>query len=205
VPQSFDVRHVVHGYGTYELPFGTGKMFLSNSALANEVVGGFSLGTVVTFQTGSPFLLTGGYDTYNQNDGGVNLVGITASQLQSKVGMHYVGGGQKTELAFDPSVFSSGAKGGTANTALITPNITPGTIGSVVWLHGPHAFTQNIALSKLIPIKEGTALTLQAEFINAWNHPTWGTPSGTIQSSSFGTSSISTGSRQIELRGNFTF
>jgi hypothetical protein len=62
-----------------------------------------------------------------------------------------------------------------------------------------------MALSKLIPIKEAMALNIQAEFINVWNHPTWGTPSGTLQSTSFGTESISTGARQIELRGNFTF
>lgn len=204
-PQSFDIRHVFHGYGTYELPFGKGKTFLSNSTLANEIVGGFSLGTIITFQTGSPFRLTGGYNTYNQNDGGVTLNGITASQLQSKIGTHYVGGGQKTELAFDPSLFQNGAKGGPSNLSVLAPNTTPGTIGSVVWLHGPHRFTNDMALTKLIPIKEGTALTLQSEFINVWNHPTWGTPNGTIQSGSFGTSGIATGARQIELRANITF
>jgi hypothetical protein len=89
----------------------------------------------------------------------------------------------------------------------------------VVFLHGPHVFTQNMALSKLIPIKENIAVNLQAEFINVWNHPTWGTPAAgsgaALQSTSFGTSSITTptmyspsttsGARQIELRGNITF
>jgi hypothetical protein len=62
-----------------------------------------------------------------------------------------------------------------------------------------------MALSKLIPIKESVAVSLQAEFINVWNHPTWGTPNGSLQSTSFGTSSVSTGARSIELRGNITF
>jgi hypothetical protein len=57
----------------------------------------------------------------------------------------------------------------------------------------------------VIPIKEATAVTLQAEFNNVWNHPMWGTPSGSLISTSFGTSSISTGTRQIELRGNIRF
>lgn len=209
VPQSFDVRHVFHGYGTYELPFGKGKMFLSHGTLANEVLGGFTLGTVVTYQTGFPFLLTGTYDTFNQYDGGVRLNGITASQLQSKVGIHHIPG-HTTSLVFDPSLYSGGAAGGTSNLAVLAPNTTPGTIGSVVFLHGPHAFTQNMALSKLIPIKEGTAVTLQAEFNNVWNHPTWGRPSGAstqLTQTSFGTSSIPTSApaRQIELRGNITF
>jgi hypothetical protein len=62
-----------------------------------------------------------------------------------------------------------------------------------------------MALTKVMPIKERIETSLQAEFINVWNHPTWGTPSGTVQSTSFGTSSISTSARQIELRGNITF
>jgi hypothetical protein len=204
VPQSFDVRHVFHGYGTYDLPFGKNRLFLHSNQLENEIFGGFNIGTVIGYQTGSPFLLTGGYDTFNQNDGGVSLVGVTPNQLQSKIGIHHVAG-HTTSLAFDPSLFSGGAAGGTSNTALVAPNTTPGTIGSVVFLHGPHIFTQNMALSKLIPIKEGVAMNLQAEFNNVWNHPTWGTPSGTLQSTSFGTSSISTGARQIELRANITF
>ncbi|HXE06760.1 MAG TPA: carboxypeptidase-like regulatory domain-containing protein [Acidobacteriaceae bacterium] len=205
VPQSFDIRHVFHGYGTYELPFGKGKAFLDNSTLANEIVGGFSLGTVMTFQTGSPFSLTGGYSTYNQNDGGVTLNGITPAQLQSQIGHRYVGGGLKSELAFDPSLYQNGAKGGPSVLSKLAPNTTAGTIGSIVWLHGPSRFTQDMALTKLIPIKEGTALTFQAEFLNVWNHPTWGTPNGSVQSGSFGTSGIATGARAIELRGNFTF
>src|SRR6185437_12419446 len=99
----------------------------------------------------------------------------------------------------------SGAKGGPSVTSILAPNTTPGTIGSIVWLHGPSRYTQDMSLSKLIPIKEGTALNLQAEFINVWNHPTWGSPNGSVQSGSFGTEGIATGARQIELRGNFTF
>jgi hypothetical protein len=204
VPQSFDIHHVFHGYGTYDLPFGKGRAFLNQNALANELIGGFTLGTVISYQTGSPFLLTGGFDTFNQNDGGVQLNGITTSGLQSKVGIHHIPG-HSTSLAFDPSLYSGGANGGTANSVLLAPNTTPGTIEDVIWLHGPHAFTQNMALSKALPIKEGIQASIQGEFINVWNHPTWGTPSGAIQSTSFGTSSIVTGARQIELRANVTF
>ncbi|HKD86096.1 MAG TPA: carboxypeptidase-like regulatory domain-containing protein [Terriglobales bacterium] len=203
VPQSFDLRHIFHGYGTYELPFGKTKPFLHRNSLENQIFGGFTLGTVIGYQTGNPFLLTGGYDTFNQYDGGVALNGITPNQLQQKVGIHYVPH-HTTALAFDPSLFSS-ASGGTANYSILGPNTTPGTIGSVVWLHGPKTFTQNMELSKLIPIRENVATNLQAAFINVWNHPTWGTPSGTLQSTGFGTSSIVTGARQIELRANFTF
>jgi len=204
VPQSYDIHHVFHGYGTYDLPFGKGRTFFNQSRLANETVGGFTFGTVISYQTGSPFLMTGGYDTFNQNDGGVQLNGITASGLQSKVGIHHIPG-HTTSLAFDPSLYSGGANGGTANSAILAPNTTPGTIGNIVWLHGPHAFSQDMSLSKIIPVKENISTSIQAEFNNVWNHPTWGTPSGTIQSTSFGTSSISNTARRIEFRANVTF
>jgi hypothetical protein len=48
-------------------------------------------------------------------------------------------------------------------------------------------------------------VSLKAEFINVCNHPTWGNTSGSLQSTSFGTSSITTGARSIELLGNITF
>lgn len=212
-PGTFDIRHVFNVYGTYDLPFGKNKAFLSNSTLLNELVGGFTIGTVLTYKTGAPFHLVGGYNTFNQNDGGVQLTGLTTSDLQNGVGIHHVAG-HTTSLALDPKYFSGGAAGGTANYSLVGPNTAAGTIGNVVWLYGPHQFLQSAAISKLIPIKERYALSLQAEFINVWNHPAWGTPGGTIQSTSFATSSVATGTtglltptgaRQIELRGNFTF
>ena len=216
-PGTFDIRHVTNAYGTYDLPFGKGKAFLSNSTLLNELVGGFAIGTVITYKTGAPFHLTGGYATYNQNDGGVSLTGTSMSDLQNAVGVHHIPG-HTTSLALDPKYFSGGAAGGTANYSLVAPNTTAGTIGNVIWLHGPNSFAQNMALTKLIPIRERYALNLQAEFINVWNHPTWAAPTGTnplsIQSTSFATSSVVTGTgglqtpngaRQIELRANVTF
>jgi len=216
-PGTFDIRHVINTYGTYDLPFGKGKAFLSNGTLLNEIVGGITIGTVITYKTGAPFHLTGGYNTFNNSDGGITLNGTSVSDLQNAVGVHHIAG-HTTSLVLDPKYFSSGAAGGTSNYSLVAPNTTAGTIGSIIWLHGPHSYLQNVAISKLIPIKERYALSLQGEFINVWNHPTWAAPSGTsplsIQSTSFATSGVvtgtgglqtPTGARQIELRGNFTF
>ena len=45
-PSSYDIRHIFHLSGTYDLPFGKGKAFLNQSRLADEVVGGWTLGTI---------------------------------------------------------------------------------------------------------------------------------------------------------------
>ena len=55
---SFDIRQVTHAYTTYDLPFGKGKAFLSNGNMMNRLVGGFSVGTVITYQNGAPFRVT---------------------------------------------------------------------------------------------------------------------------------------------------
>jgi hypothetical protein len=209
-PTSFDIRQVTHAYGTYNLPFGKGQAFLSNrGALVNSLAGGFSVGTVITFQTGAPFLLTGGYATYNAAaDGGVVLgAGVTPSQLQSAVGVYRVPG-QTTANLINPKYLSS-PTGGTSNYSLLAPNTTPGTIAGIIFLHGPTAFTQNLAVTKVIPIKERLSFNMQGEFINVWNHPvfgnTFGSTTASLQSTSFSRAGVTNSPRTIELRANFIF
>jgi hypothetical protein len=207
-PTSFDIRQVTHAYGTYDLPFGKGRAFLANRGnLVNSLAGGFSVGTVITFQTGAPFLLTGGYATYNASgDGGTVLgPGVTPSQLQSAVGVHRVPGSTTANL-LDPKYLSTQ---NTANYSLLAPNTTPGTIANIIFLHGPTAFTQNLAVTKLIPIKERLMFNMQGEFINVWNHPvfgnTFGSTTASVQSTSFSRAGVTNSPRAIELRANFIF
>ena len=79
-PTLFDLRHVVHINGTYDLPFGKGKQFAGIAAASSiSLIGGWTVGTIFTFQTGAPFLLLGGTSTFNDyGDGGVTLNGVTA-------------------------------------------------------------------------------------------------------------------------------
>jgi hypothetical protein len=209
VPTSFDIRQVTHAYGTYDLPFGKGKAFLSNGGALDRVVGGFSVGTVITFQTGTPFQLLGGYATYNAAaDGGTVLNGVTPSQLQSAVGVHRVPGSTQANL-IDPKYLAS-PTGGTANYSYVAPNTTPGTIGNIIFLHQPTAFTQNLAVTKVVPIKEQLSFNLQGEFINVWNHPVFGNTfnslsSSSVQSTSFMRAGVTNAPRAVELRANFIF
>lgn len=213
-PTLNDVRNIFHANGTYDLPFGQGRKFLSGNRAVNEVAGGWTLGTIATWQSGPPFYLAGGYNTFNDYaDSGVVLNGVTKPQLQSSVGVHRVG--QAYVDVLDPKYLKSG---GGSNTQYIAPNTTAGTIGQLVYLHGPRQFFQDMSLSKSFPIHEAYHFRLQAEFLNVWNHPvfqvtqTGGTyPTSGIQSSGFGLGgpytnpSTNISSRQIELRANFEF
>jgi hypothetical protein len=225
-PALFDLRNVVHINGTYDLPFGKGKQFANRGGVVDRIVGGWTVGTIFTFQTGAPFLLGGGSSTFNDYaDGGVTLTGVTASQLQSSVGTYRIPG--TSQVSFLNPKYLLTPTGGGANPAFISQNITPGTIGQRVWLYGPHNTYDDIAITKHFPINERLRFSLQAEMINAFNHPDFGPGSANgctyfcfqnsfspfVQSGSFGIGSGTLnpnngpngGARVIELRGNFEF
>jgi hypothetical protein len=61
----WDMKHVLKGYVTYELPFGRGKQFLNNSnGFVNAVAGGWTLGTMVRYNSGLPLFFRGVKDPY---------------------------------------------------------------------------------------------------------------------------------------------
>src|SRR5262249_50856135 len=92
-PSPFDRRHVFNAYWTYDLPFGKGRAFLSNSDILDRVVGGWTLGGRETIASGNPLLLNGGRNTVNNlsQSGVVFSGGFTAEQLQKALST--VGGG----------------------------------------------------------------------------------------------------------------
>lgn len=189
VPSPYDLRHTFNALFTYNLPFGSGTAFDAHNSLINRVIGGWTIGSIVTWQIGRNFKLAGGQDTYNwydsynfnnsigfppnPNDSGVVLNGISVSQLQGQVGVHaaptFTDNGVTVPnpsiqgLALPTSLF--GASGA------VQPESTPGQMGQIVFLHGPMLFNTNLSLTKEIPIWERVAMEIHAEFINAFNHP----------------------------------
>jgi hypothetical protein len=217
-PSGFDVRNVFHVSGTYDFPFGHGKQFFNKNPIANAVIGGWTIGTIVTWESGEPHLLAGGttnagptqnnqvltpQSTFNENDGGITLTGITASELQKQIHPRVVAGKPYVSL-FDPKFINQVS--GQANTAYIAPNTTPGTIGQLLWLHDPRNFDEDIALTKLVPIREAIHLKVQAAFLNAYNHVSWSGMDTGVQDTTFGTTStLAFAPRQIEIRANIQF
>jgi hypothetical protein len=231
----FDIRHAIHISGTYDLPFGKGKTFLTNPAL-DRVVGGWTLGSIFTLQTGNPFQLQGGFNntssadyTFNDyGDGGVNLHGVTVSQLQSSVGVYPTpappGPGNQPPPSVDfinPKYLANNGSGGGANSAFITPNTTPGTLNRPIYLYGPRFVNDDLSLTKRIPITERVNFSLQMEALNAFNHPSFQPGSGhgctfacgagggfpVVNQPGFGIGGLSPtyAPRVVELRANIEF
>jgi hypothetical protein len=221
-PTLFDIRHSMHVSGTYDLPFGKGKSYANKGGVVDKIVGGWSVGTIFTFQTGNPFPLQGGYNTFNDYaDGGVVLHGVTASQLQDAIGVHHLSNTDTRVSFIDPKYLKTSTGSG-ANPAFITPNTTPGTIGQIIYLHGPHYINDDLSITKHVAIRENVSFSLQAAMLNAFNHVSFQPGSGSgcaygcyaagggfpnIQASGFGIggTSPSYAPRLIELRANLEF
>lgn len=73
--QAFDIRHQFKLDATYDLPFGTGGRYFSNSNwFVDALVGGWTILPTIRWQSGSPFSL-----------GNVQLVGMTVKELQKEI------------------------------------------------------------------------------------------------------------------------
>ncbi len=202
-PSAFDVRHVLHVSGLYDLPFGHGQPFFGGTGVANAIIGGWTLGTILTYESGTPYLFTGGEDTFNQNDGVITLNGISYSTLKHALGIYHAASGNPW-VNLLPAKYYNAA--GQANTQYISPNFNAGTIGSLLWLHGPKWINTDMALTKIIPIHEHMNFQLQGEFLNAFNHPAWTYMDSGVQDYTFGTTNQTANNpRNVEVRGTFNF
>lgn len=223
-PTLFDIRHVVHFNTTVDLPFGKGREWMNRGGVLNAVFGGWTVGDILTFQTGAPWQTGGGGATFIQGgnftvndygDSGVILNGVTRSQLQNAVGVYRVPGTTFVDLINPKYLVAAG--GGGANLAYIAPNTVPGTFGTLLYLYGPHQTFNDVSLSKRFPITERVHFNLQGEFLNIFNHPVFGTNSGlnpapasspyaaSVQAFGFGLGTVVNYARVIELRANIEF
>src|SRR5439155_15669661 len=77
---SFNVPHRPVTSVLYELPFGKGRRFISQSGAADAVLGGWELGSIFTLQSGFPETVLAGRDQSNTGIGydRVNATGQSA-------------------------------------------------------------------------------------------------------------------------------
>lgn len=199
MPAGSDRRHVIHVNATYDLPFGKGRQWLATNGVLDKIVGGWTVSTIVTYQSGTPFRISGNNNTFNnKRDGGLILTGITQQDIQDRVGLYFNAAGQPYFLP--PDWINQIKADGT-----ITANNVPGTWGQIFYLHGPHQTYTDIGITKAVPITQRVRFKFQVEMLNAFNHPTFGQSTTGLASTGFGRGSQLATSRRVELRGNIEF
>ena len=180
----FDLRHVIQSYGTYELPIGRGKLLSFNNRLLDNLLGGWTLGNVVVFNTGAPIQLTGGFatvsNTNNAAQNGMQLApGVTLSQLQKLFDAERTrltgraGTTDLQRLAVDASLIGSD---GRANPQFLSPNRTPGEFGQLLFLRDKNSFQWDASVTKRFGITEKMRFEMFAGFNNVFEYAALGLP-----------------------------
>jgi hypothetical protein len=206
----------------YELPFGKGKSFMSNAnGWVDRVVGGFSIGGIVTWTTGVPFYIAAGRSTFNSQtaNNGVQLTGITYDEFKKNIGLFKTPGGI---FFINPKLLDITYKAnGIVNTSTIKAGLmtapAPGTLGNfpVNSLSGPKYFNLDMSIIKRIPITERVKFELKVTAINVLNHPNFIFPATStgattnainFDSTTFGLVTFQRGnSRQMNFIGQIRF
>ena len=158
---SNDTPHMFNATYVYELPFGSGKKFLSHKGLAAHIAGGWQLNGFLTMRTGLPFGVSASAASLNAGSG----TNQQADQVKSDVQM--LGGIGPTQPWFDPTAFRG-----------IT-EVRFGTAGFNI-LRGPGVVNLDSSLFRVFRINERWNVQARVEGLNATNTPHFGNPSANI-------------------------
>ena len=188
---NFDLTHMIKMDGYYELPFGKGHKLSYNPL--NRVIGGWTLGGTLVWQSGAPFSILSERGTLNRESRSYYNTADTSlnkGQLDSVVKFQMTGNGP---MMIAPSAINTdgtgvNTDGDPAFNGQIFFNPGAGTLGVLQrrLFDGPWTFNTNLKLNKAIPITETKKLELAMEAINALNHATFWSGDQNINSTSFG-------------------
>jgi len=171
VPQRFVLASVL------DLPFGKGKKFANNlTGVANKLIGGWGIDTIITFQRGFPIII-GGCPGALSNSG---IPNAGCGRPDRTALSHNTSGSLDQRLAhwFDPSVFVKSNDYSYGNDSRTEPNIRS---------DGVKNFDFAIFKNTKFGPDERLGAEFRAEFFNGFNHPQFNPPdSGCCGGSNFG-------------------
>jgi hypothetical protein len=163
-PCDSDIRYVFHYSGSYDLPLGKGKQFLSTSnTLVNQIVSGWRIHAILTLQTGQPFTIPCDITTAS----GMSCVALFVQ------GQDPIGGKHNVDQWMNPAAFTNPPVVAVNGQTDLTP--LGGARGQV---YGPGFHRLDFSLFKEFRPTERTRLEFRAEFFNLTNHPNFSTPQG---------------------------
>lgn len=174
---------------TYDLPFGRGRMFNTNSRLLDGIFGGFTLNGIYTYQSGPPVYFSADIPI-------LPGYGIQDIKLNNR---KTVGPALNTGIFQTANASTNG--GGQFQYHI---RMLPQTLAGV---RQDGINNLDASLLKDIHITEGAYFQLRFETYNTLNHPNFGAPAvSSATSSAFGTiTSQANSPRAVQLGGRFVF
>jgi outer membrane receptor protein involved in Fe transport len=195
---AFDRTHRYVLFFNYDVPWFNHGML--GSPVMRRVFGGWTLNGFTEAQSGQPFTILTGVDSYG--------VGSTAARPD------YNPGGTITldPVSRDYRTFVTPLNGtgivvtplGPSGLPLADSRVQFGNLGKNTF-RGPGLDNQNFTLIKRVPLKERVALQFRAEFFDIFNHRNFLNPVSNMSSPSFGQNTSDPGGRQILLSGRVQF
>lgn len=180
---SFDRPHAFNGSFIYELPIGVGKRFGGGMpAWLNRVVGGWELGSLLIWQSGSVFTVTSGRRT----------TGSTAATRANYTGDRRIGRIQRQDSGVVYFTSEQIARFSFPNAGEI------GTAGRNTF-RGPRFFNTDLSVVKRIPLLwEKHMITFRAEMYNLFNNANFDNPAASLLTpQTFGRISATVGNARI--------
>jgi hypothetical protein len=161
-----DVTHRFTFGMNYEMPFGKGRKWLSQSRLLDYAVGGWELNALSTVQSGFPLAII--QSNYN------GIMGMAVQRPNAT-------GAAPDSVAADPLY-------GWINPAAysLAPAYTFGNVSRVSNLRGPMQGNLDLSLFKAFTVYERLKGQFRAEVMNATNSPAFGLPVTNLSASNFG-------------------
>jgi hypothetical protein len=191
-PSDFDRRHVVQSYWIYELPFGKGRRFGSNVGRAmHMVIGEWQVAGLMTLSSGRPFTVYSGFNSFS------NVIGATADcgkcdkfggVNQRQDGLTWYFSPEEVASFSTPAAGSNGSSGRNR-------------------FYGPGSFNMDASFLKRVALTERYKIEVRADMTNLTNTPTFGFPTATFTSTTFGRirDTILSSSRKIQIGAKFIF
>jgi hypothetical protein len=186
-PNPFNRNQVFVANAIYELPFGRGKKYMSGaSRLQDLAIGGWQITNTLTYGTGLPFTPSIG-ECGTITDAGPCRPNAVGSQKLS-TGVTNTANGTFWFTPVAPLAYPlSPANAGLDSCTFARPTSGPfalpgcGQIGDAGFdsYRGPHAFYDDMALSKTFTITERVKAQFRFDAYNLFNHPVLAVPGNT--------------------------
>jgi hypothetical protein len=168
-PSDYNRPQIFVFSGIYQLPVGKGKQFLSGAnTFTDDVLGGWSVGSIVTLDSGAPTNVFANGDVANTGWGSQRAQRTGANPYLSSGG-----GGTALKQWLNPAAFAQPVKFTRGNESRND-------------LHDPSYKNVDFNATKTFPLFERSKLVFKAEMFNIFNHTNYATPSNTVASSGFG-------------------
>ena len=190
---SGDIRQNLAFSLLYTIPMGQGYRFLGSAkGVPGFLVSGWSVASLGLIHTGIPFTVFIGVNTFGNGN-------LTNQRPNAVAGVNPYAANKSINGWLNPAAFTLPLQGTFGNLARNS-------------VYGPGFTNVDFSLLKTTKFSESKNLEFRAEFFNIPNHPNFGQPSSTFNTSSFGqvfqtfgaTLGLGT-SRQIQLALKFNF